>query len=103
LISPCSNQYRGLIHFLVRLFLISRAVGRESESHPAFCISGRDSGETEKLATPKIRTWVCFPAKLCLSRLNLGQFIAAFETEISVVRHPDLADAADLEEFPTLT
>jgi hypothetical protein len=35
--------------------------------------------------------------------LNLKEFIAAFKTEIGIVRHPDLTFAADLEEFPPLT
>jgi hypothetical protein len=77
--------------------------GRESKAHPAFCIIGGNSGEPGKLATPKIRVWVRFTSGMFLSRLNLSQFIAAFKTENSIVRHPDMTIATDLEEFPTRT
>jgi hypothetical protein len=70
---------------------------------PILWSNGRDSGEPGKLATPKIRAWGRFTSGLFLSRLYPSQFIAALKTEISIVRHPDLTIATDLEEFSTLT
>ena len=58
---------------------------------------------TRTVDGPKTKSWPRFLSRSFRACLDLRQFMAAFKSKISIVRHPDLTVAADPEKFPTRT